>query len=366
VTVTSIGASNSPLNIPVTLTVGPQQTIAAGPASLTFSHQIGATPPASQNVSLTSSGTALAFTAASTTTSVGTWLTATPASGNTNSTIAIGANPAGLSAGTYNGTVTITSPGASNSPLVINVTLTVTAVAAPAITVVGNGASFLPGPISPGELITVVGTNLGPATPASFRLNAVGTIDPTLSETQVLFDNVPGTILYTSQTQINAIVPYGVFGRLSTRMTIVYRGQVSAVLELRVADAAPGIFAVAGGTQGAIVNQNNTINAANNPAPKNSVITVYVTGEGQTTPGGQDGRVTPADGSLLRRPLLPVTATIGGMAAVVEYAGGAPGLVTGVMQVNLRVPAAAASGNLPVVVTVGTANTQPNVTVAVQ
>ncbi len=366
VTVTSIGASNSPLNIPVTLTVGPQQTITAGPASLTFGHQIGATPPATQNVSLTSSGTAVAFTAASTTTSGGAWLTATPASGTTNAIVSIGVNPAGLSAGTYNGAVTITSPAASNSPLVIGVTLTVTAVAAPAITVVGNGASFLPGPISPGELITVIGTNLGPATPASFRLNSVGTIDPTLSETQVLFDNVPGTILYTSQTQINAIVPYGVFGRLSTRMTIVYRGQVSAVLELRVADAAPGIFAVGGGTQGAIVNQNNTINAANNPAPKNSVITVYVTGEGQTTPGGQDGRVTPADGSLLRRPLLPVSATIGGMAAVVEYAGGAPGLVTGVMQVNLRVPTASASGNLPVVVTVGTASSQTNVTVAVQ
>ena len=366
VTIASVGASNSPLNIPVTLTVGPQQTLTVSPTALTFSHQLGASAPATQSVSLSSSGTALSYTTAATTTTGGAWLSATPASGTTNTAVTIGVSPAALGAGTYSGAVTITAPGASNSPQTVIVTLTVTAVATPAITIVGNGASFLPGPIAPGELVTIAGTNLGPATPAAFRLNSVGTIDPVLSDTQVLFDNVPGIVLYTSQMQVNVIVPYGVFGRLSTRMTISYRGQVSAALELRVADAAPGIFAIGGSTQGAIINQNNTVNASNNPAPKGSVITVYVTGEGQTTPGGSDGRVTPNDGTLLKRPLLAVTATIGGIPVVVEYAGSAPGIVSGVMQANLRLPANIASGNLPVVITIGTAVSQSNVTVAVQ
>jgi uncharacterized protein (TIGR03437 family) len=327
---------------------------------------LGATAPATQTVSLSSSGTPLAFTAAATTTSGGGWLSATPASGTSGTAVTIGVNPAGLTAGTYSGAVTITAPGASNSPQTVVVTLTVAAVATPAIAAVGNAASFLPGPISPGELVTIVGANLGPATPASFRLNSVGAIDPVLSETQVLFDNLPGTVLYASQTQVNVVVPYGVFGRLSSRMTVSYRGQVSTVLELRVADAAPGIFVVGGSSQGAIINQDTSVNASNRPAPKGSVITVYLTGEGQTSPGGQDGRVTPTDGTLLRRPLLPVTATIGGVPVTVEYAGAAPGIVSGVMQANLRLPANAPSGNLPVVVVVGTATAQSNVTVAVQ
>jgi len=366
VTVASIGAANSPLNIPVTLTVGPQQTLTASPTTLTFSHQLGSANPATQTVSLSSSGAAVAYTAAVTTVSGGVWLGVTPTTGTTNGTLTISVNPAGLAAGTYSGAVTITAPGASNSPQTVVVTLTVTAVATPTIAVAGNGASFLPGPIAPGELITIVGANMGPATPASFRLNSVGAIDPILAETQVLFDNIPGTVLYTSQTQVNVIVPYGIFGRLSTRMTISYRGQISSALELRIADSSPGIFAIGGSTQGAIVNQNNTVNTASNPAPKGSVVTVYVTGEGQTSPGGQEGRVTPTDGTLLKRPLLPVTATIGGIPVVVEYAGSSPGIVNGVMQANLRIPALISSGNMPVVVTVGTASSQPNVTVAVQ
>jgi uncharacterized protein (TIGR03437 family) len=366
VTVASAGASNSPLNIPVTLTVGAQQTLTVTPTVLAFSHQPGAAVPATQTVSLASSGTALNFTTAATTTSGGTWLSATPATGTTNATVTIGVNPAGLVAGTYTGAVTITASGAGNSPQTVNVTLTVAAVATPAPTAVVNAASFAPGPISPGELVTIGGTNLGPATPASFQLNSVGTIDPILSDTQVMFDNLQGTVLYTSQSQINVVVPYGVFGRLSVRMTVSYRGQVSSSIELRVADSAPGIFAVGGSTQGAIVNQNNTVNGTTNPAVKGSVVTVYLTGEGQTTPGGQDGRITPNDGSLLKRPLLPVTATIGGFTAVVEYAGSGPGFVSGVMQVNLRMAESVASGNLPVVITVGNAISQTNVTVAVQ
>ena len=362
VTVTSTGAANSPLNIPVTLTIGAQQTIGAAPSTVAFSYQLGAATPATQTVALSSTGAAVAFVASSS----ATWLTATPASGTVPTALTLAVNPTGLTAGTYNGTVTITAPGASNSPQTVAVSLTVTALAFPAISAVGNGASFLPGPIAPGELISIVGANLGPATPASFVLNAVGLVDPTLSDTQVLFDNLPGTVLYTSQTQVNVIVPYDVYGRISVRMTVIYRGQVSSILELRVADSAPGIFAVGGSTQGAMVNQNGTINTVNNPAPRDTVITVYLTGEGQTTPGGQDGRVTPRDGTLLKRPLLPVTATIGGMPAVVEYAGAAPGIVSGVMQANLRIPANAPVGNQPVVITVGTAVSQSNVTVAIR
>jgi hypothetical protein len=73
-----------------------------------------------------STGTALSITAAG---SGGPWLTITPSTGSTPSTLKISANPTGLTAGTYNGTITITSNAAANSPQTVPVTLFVTGTA---------------------------------------------------------------------------------------------------------------------------------------------------------------------------------------------------------------------------------------------
>jgi uncharacterized protein (TIGR03437 family) len=64
--------------------------------------------------------------------------------------------------------------------------------------------------------------------------------------------------------------------------------------------------------------------------------------------------------------VLPVTATVGGATATVQYAGSAQGLVDGVVQVNVVVPAGTAAGAaIPVVVRVGSSDSQPGVTIAV-
>jgi uncharacterized protein (TIGR03437 family) len=68
--------------------------------------------------------------------------------------------------------------------------------------------------------------------------------------------------------------------------------------------------------------------------------------------------------SALKYPNLAVTVTIGGIPAVVAYAGSAPGLISGVMQVNVTIPLTAPTGTQPVVVTVGTANTQSGASAA--
>ena len=58
--------------------------------------------------------------------------------------------------------------------------------------------------------------------------------------------------------------------------------------------------------------------------------------------------------------------TIGGIPANVNFAGGAPGTVAGVFQVNAQIPAGVTAGSaVPVVVQVGSSNSQPNVTIAV-
>ena len=133
--------------------------------------------------------------------------------------------------------------------------------------------------------------------------------------------------------------------------------------------AAPGIYTLnqAGNGPGATLNQDGiTVNSAGAPAAKGSVVSVFMTGEGQTTPAGVDGSIIPADGSLLKKPNLTVTATVGGIPASVLYAGSAAGEISGLLQVNLQIPASAPSGAVPIVITIGNTATQSGVTVAVQ
>lgn len=127
VTVTASGASNSPQKVSVTLTVSSGSTgnaaLNISPGTVSFTYPAGSTATGTQNLSITSSGSALSITAAA---SGGSWLTVTPASGSTPATLKVSANTSGLAAGTYKGTITITSTSASNSPQTVPVTLTIT------------------------------------------------------------------------------------------------------------------------------------------------------------------------------------------------------------------------------------------------
>jgi uncharacterized protein (TIGR03437 family) len=93
-------------------------------------------------------------------------------------------------------------------------------------------------------------------------------------------------------------------------------------------------------------------------------IQIYATGEGQTSPPGVTGSII---GTNLKKPVLPVTASIGGQDAVVQYAGSAGSSVAGLLQVNVLVPQSATPGSsVPIAITVGGAATQTGMTIAVQ
>jgi uncharacterized protein (TIGR03437 family) len=372
VTITSTGASGSPIDIPVTLNVTGAQTFTVTPATLNFSWVLGTAAPTPQTVQLTSSSTTATYTATPTTTAGGNWLTVTPSTGTGSGTLSLGVNTAGLNtAGNYTGTLTITSPNAATNPAAtVTVNLTVTSIPKPVITSVANAASYVQGAVSPGQNIVIFGTGIGPAM-LTTPTGTFTSFPTTLGNTQVSFDGIVAPILYASAGQTSVMVPYGVSGRTTTNMRITYSGVQSDAIPYNVVAAGPGVYTAnsSGSGQGAILNQDFSVNSASRPAEKNSVITVYVTGEGATNAppsSALDGRIAPIDGTGLYKPNLTVTATIGGQAATVEYFGTAPGILYGVMQVNLRVPANAASGNLPVVISVGSNNSQSNVTVAVQ
>jgi uncharacterized protein (TIGR03437 family) len=162
-------------------------------------------------------------------------------------------------------------------------------------------------------------------------------------------------------------VPYEVYSQDHTSIQVEYQGLRSAPFILPVAAAAPGIFTAdsSGSGQGAIVNQDGTINGPNSPAPRGSIVSIYGTGDGQTLPAGVDGIII---GGLsdLRYTILPVTASIGGTNADVIYSGSVGNQVAGLFQTNVRIPLTVETGTaVPVSISIGTNSSQPAVTLAV-
>jgi uncharacterized protein (TIGR03437 family) len=106
------------------------------------------------------------------------------------------------------------------------------------------------------------------------------------------------------------------------------------------------------------------LNSAAAPAHPGSIVVLWGTGEGITDPAGVDGR--PAV-DVLPKPVAPVSVQIGGLPAVVEYAGAAPGNMPGLFQINARIAAGVSTGDsVPVSVKVGDLSSQQGVTVAVR
>ncbi len=283
----------------------------------------------------------------------------------------------GVASGSGPATVTLVAAANSGTALSatvvvagVSVTITQSTVSQPTVTALVNAANYQSGPISPGEIVTLGGSNLGPSTGVGLALDSSGKVSTQIGGVQVLFSGYAAPLTYVSALQINAVVPYEVQGLLSPTVQVKYQGQVSNAFALTAAAAAPALFTFNGSGSGpvAALNQNGTYNAPNSPAPKGSYITLYLTGEGQTSPPGVTGKVTTvaATGPLTPQPLLAVAVMIGGQPANVSFYGEAPGLVSGVMQLNVQIPTNVASGDLPISVSVGTNTSPSNVTVSVQ
>lgn len=228
-----------------------------------------------------------------------------------------------------------------------------------------NGATAQSGAIAPGELLAIYGQYPGPAVPVNTQLDASGDVVSQLGGIRVLFDGVAAPVLYASATQVNAVAPFGLAGKTSTSVQVEFQGAASSGVVISVSPAAPGIFAAdaSGHGQGAIINQDGSLNSTANPAAAGSIVAFWATGAGITNPASGDGTIYTGIGAV---PALAVTAQIGGQPAEVLYAGAAPGMVSGVVQVNLRVPAGVSPGAAPVMLQVGPSATQQGLTVAVR
>ena len=207
--------------------------------------------------------------------------------------------------------------------------------AAPALTAAGvtTAASFLTGAVSPGEIATLFGTGLQGA--------------------RFLFDGTAAPVIYALPNQAAVIAPYTLIGKSTTRFRAELSSQTAVEVELPVVASTPAFFQVPGRSQGAFLNQDGSLNGTANPAVRGSIVVLYATGEGSMTPAMLAGSIV---ATPLPMPTLPVSVLIDGWPAEVLYAGGTPGQVTGLLQVNVTVPLQARAGEVPVVLTVGDAS----------
>jgi uncharacterized protein (TIGR03437 family) len=232
-----------------------------------------------------------------------------------------------------------------------------------------NAASLAAGPLAPGEIFSIFGTGIGPAAAVTGTYDAAGTLSTTLADVQVLFNGIPinatpAPLYYVQANQINAQVPYQMAGQTSAQLQVAYQGVTLASMQVLLVDANPALFTLNNGTGNAVVvNQDGTINSDRNPAAQGSIVVLYATGEGQTSPAGVTGQAAQSPYPL---PVLPVSLTMAGIPATILFAGEAPGFV-GVMQINAQVPSGfVPPGELPVVLTVGTYQSPAGVTIAVE
>ncbi|MCU1238012.1 MAG: hypothetical protein JWP63_5979 [Candidatus Solibacter sp.] len=329
-------------------------------SSLSFVSFPGQPAPAAQTVSV-SACTAIPFTASSS----GGFLKVAASAGTTNATLSVTVDPTGLKPGTYRGTITVTAPDAINSPRTIDVVLQV-APPPGVISAAGivNAASGRGGPVAPGELVVIYGSNIGPDQLESLAVDSDDKVTTQAGNTRVLFDGVPAPMIYASAGQSSAIVPYSVQGKATVKVEVERFGVRSNAVTMAVDQASPALFTAnaSGSGPGAILNQDGGVNGPGNPADSGSVVILFATGEGQTNPGGVDGLLAV---KALPKPMQSVRVTIGDQPAEVLYAGAAPSMVAGVMQVNVKLPAGV-TGNVPVVVAVGSKESPATVTVSVR
>ena len=140
VTVSGTGAATKTVLVTLTVTAtGSSVFLNTNPALPSFTGTVGGSNPAPQTMALSSSGSALSWTA----TDNLAWLSLSQTSGSTPASLTMSVSTAGLAAGTYNGLIIFTAPNATNSPQYVPVTLTVTAsTATPTIGLSPGSLSF--------------------------------------------------------------------------------------------------------------------------------------------------------------------------------------------------------------------------------
>lgn len=207
--------------------------------------------------------------------------------------------------------------------------------------------------VAAGGLFSVFGSELGPTEPVVASPDASGRYPVEIAGSQVLIGDRPAHLLFVSEGQINGVMPNGLeleghsipthdpetLGPAWQALVRVLRdGRPSPPGPSFIRAWSPALFTL-DGRQVAALNQDGTVNSQSNPAAPGSVVVLFATGGGDMRPQPETGAVV--SGTPLPLMTQPVSVKVNGASAEVLYAGAAPGLVSGVLQVNARFPESA-------------------------
>jgi uncharacterized protein (TIGR03437 family) len=189
-------------------------------------------------------------------------------------------------------------------------------------------------------LVSVFGTGLANST----ATNTASPLSYSLAGVSATVNGLAAPVVYASPGMLNIQVPFAA-GAGPAALGVNNNGQVAG-LQFQMSPSSPGVFADANG------------NLVPTPTVKaGTPVALYVTGTGDLNPALKTA-YSPSSGGSTPVPVLPVSVTVGGLPAFLEFVGVTPGLI-GVTQINILVPSSTPLGNEPVVVTVGGVSSAP-------
>lgn len=268
-----------------------------------------------------------------------TWLSVFPLSGRGPANLTVNLSSSGLNPGIYSATLLLESNTTLPQLFSIPIQLTVGGGGSAAdINPAGlvNNASYQAG-AAPGMLMSVFGLRLAPGTGQAQALP----LPTTLQGVSAAINGRTAPLLFVSPGQINLQVPYETEPGTAT-LTVTVNG-VTSRQTLPIFPSLPGIYTSDG---------RNIVPLPTGTAGQPFVF--FLTGQGAVTPTVPTGQAPPNSLPIngLPQPRLPLQVTVAGQPATLLFAGIPYGL-TGVMQINIVIPAGLPPGEHPIVVRVG-------------
>jgi uncharacterized protein (TIGR03437 family) len=212
-----------------------------------------------------------------------------------------------------------------------------------------NGASFAPtpNPVAPGMMASLFGSNLAPREGRATSLP----LPATLEGVSVTVNDVPAPLLYVSPGQVNIQVPFGLTGN-TARVVLANSAARTGGVTVLLASTSPGIISYADAVspnRGIIVHGDYSLVTPQNPARPGETVVIYLTGLGELRPAVATGAANPVS-PLATAVDGRIQVLFGGEAATsAPFIGGAP-LFAGLNQINVVIPSAVSSGDIPVAI----------------
>lgn len=151
-------------------------------------------------------------------------------------------------------------------------------------------------PVAPGQLLTIFGTNIGPATPAVYDSTSPS-LPTTLGGVSITVNGVAAPLFYASANQINFLAPYDTGGQAAVTLKLTSPGGVSAQRPMPVTAINPGLLTfgvtdypvcqakgLLNSTAAAVYNEDGLLNSCDHPAAPGSRVSVVLNGTGLLAP----------------------------------------------------------------------------------